>query len=41
MVIYKFIVIKDALKALALERPLNPVEFFSYFLLTRNNENDN
>ena len=27
--------IKDALKALARERPKNPIEFFSYYLLTK------
>jgi hypothetical protein len=27
----------DAMKALANERPLNPIEFFSYYILTKNN----
>lgn len=32
--VYKYINFWDALKALARERPKNPIEFFSYYLLT-------
>ena len=34
-------IIYEALKALAKERPVNPVEFFSYYLLTHNTPTTN